>query len=441
MAGFGDVRVADRARWFVDRIAATGSLVLSRIGGDRAGEMAAQRLLASPHASVAAVIDTLSARAAQACAGREIVCAQDTTEINFKGRAAARAGLGPAGDGASPGFFVHPLVAIDAQSGALLGVGGAKIWTRAGEPAGPRRARAPQAKESIRWLEGARRAGEVFARARRISVVGDRESDIYHLFAHRPANVDLIVRAAQDRALEGGERLFGALADEPAAETAGVEVASRGPGKPARAARLEVRARRVAIRRPASLRAGDAPAAIEMTLVEAREIDPPEGARPVLWRIVASAERPAREIIALYRLRWRVEEVFRAMKSGLGLPDTQVRGAERLFLLTAFALGGAARVIMLVDARGGSSRPAADAVDPAFRPALAAISKKLEGRTQRQKNPHDPGSLAFVSWICARLGGWNCYYKPPGPKTMNTGWNALAQQLAGWALATECQNA
>jgi hypothetical protein len=35
-----------------------------------------------------------------------------------------------------------------------------------------------------------------------VVVVGDREGDIYSCFARRPAGVDLIVRAAQDRAIE-----------------------------------------------------------------------------------------------------------------------------------------------------------------------------------------------------------------------------------------------
>jgi hypothetical protein len=30
-------------------------------------------------------------------------------------------------------------------------------------------------------------------------------------------------------------------------------------------------------------------------------------------------------------------------------------------------------------------------------------------------------SLAWLAWIATRLGGWNCYYKPPGPKTMRAG--------------------
>ena len=97
------------------------------------------------------------------------------------------------------------------------------------------------------------------------------------------------------------------------------------------------------------------------------------------------------------------------------------------------------RTIQLVDARDGSARPATDVVDEALLVPLQRLSSKLEGKTARQKNPHPNGSLAFVAWVAARLGGWNCYYKPPGPKTMREGWNQLAARLEGYALAQQCQ--
>ena len=138
----------------------------------------------------------------------------------------------------------------------------------------------------------------------------------------------------------------------------------------------------------------------------------------------------------LYRLRWRIEQVFRAMKSdGLKLEETQVKDASRLFNLTAIALIAAARTIQLVDARDGSPRPASDVADEDVIAAAAVIGPTLEGNTARQKNPHPHRSLAWLSWIVARLGGWNCYYKPPGPKTMRTGWNQLAAIAIGYAAA------
>lgn len=72
--------------------------------------------------------------------------------------------------------------------------------------------------------------------------------------------------------------------------------------------------------------------------------------------------------------------------------------------------------------------------------AAAAISAILEGGSARQKNPHPQGSLAWLSWIAARLGGWNCYDKPPGPKTMARGLDRLRHRLEGFKLAQELNN-
>ena len=113
---------------------------------------------------------------------------------------------------------------------------------------------------------------------------------------------------------------------------------------------------------------------------------------------------------------------------------------EKLFKLAAMALGTAVRIIQLRDARDGSERPATDVIDAGQIEPAAMIGKTLEGRTQRQKNPHEKGSLAWLAWIVARLGGWNCYYKPPGPKTMARGWPQLTTMLKGVAIATKTQN-
>jgi hypothetical protein len=129
------------------------------------------------------------------------------------------------------------------------------------------------------------------------------------------------------------------------------------------------------------------------------------------------------------------QEVFRILKSdGLDIEDSQIETAGRLFKLAALGLVAAARIIQLVDARDGSSRPATDILDRDEIAAAAAICTPLEGNTQRQKNPHAEGSLAWLSWIAARLGGWNCYYKPPGPKTMARGLDRLINRIEGFKL-------
>src|SRR5215217_1416065 len=96
---FGDIRVAERAEWLINRVAATGSLVLRKIGETRAGEMAAHRFLSSPQVSVERSDETLAHRTAKQCAGRRILAVQYTSEVNFAVCEEKRRGFGPAGDG------------------------------------------------------------------------------------------------------------------------------------------------------------------------------------------------------------------------------------------------------------------------------------------------------------------------------------------------------
>lgn len=441
--GIGDVRVAARGDWLVERIVATGSLIVRKIGATRRGEMAVHRFLSSPYVSVNTIVETLGARTAEQCAGRRIVAIQDTSEINFAGRSARRRGLGPGGNGRDPGFFMHPVIAVDVDSKAVAGLVDAQIWTRDTVAAGGRGSRAFAEKESVRWLNGCETAAETLAGAASVTMIADRESDIYELFVGRPERLDLIVRSAQDRSMADGGLLFDALATAPELARRCIKVPPRGPGDAGREAELVIKAGPVRIARPSNRPASaQLPGEITLTMVEAIEIDPPSPKQAIVWRLLTTHDAgdagAAAEIIDLYRLRWRIEQVFRALKSdGMALEDSQLVDAERLFILATMGLAAAVRTIQLVDARDGSSRPLTDVIDASLSAPLAAISRSLEGNTERQKNPHPPDSLAFLAWVCARLGGWNCYYKPPGPKTMRSGWNQLAAMLQGYLLAEQ----
>lgn len=438
--GPGDVRTSARGAWLLDQIVSLGTVVLKDLGGDRAGEVAAHRYLSSPYVTSQGVLEALGSRTGEACAGRRVVAAQDTTEISFAGKSAGGRGLGPGGDGKSPGFFIHAVVAIDAQDEAVLGVAGARIWTRGAEPLTHRGKRPVEAKESRRWSEGAQIAADQLGAASQVVVVGDQEADIYSHFARRAPRVELLVRARHDRGLVEGGTLFERSAGWAAHTEGLVAVAPRGPGDKGRVAQVTIRSNRVEVARPAGAEAGD-PASLELGLVEVSEPNPPQGVKPLLWRLMTTlpveGAEAAREVVRLYRLRWRIEEVFRALKSdGLRLEETQVRDPVRVFRLAALALGAAARIIQLVDARDGGRRPMSDVLDPTFTQAAAALSRSREGGSERQKNPHTEGSLAWIAWVVARYGGWNCYGKPPGPKTMAKGWERFAATLAGFLIAT-----
>ena len=437
---FGDIRLDRRGEAVTQQIVATGSLVLRRFGGGRDGEVAAGRFLTSPKVTVEAIIDTHSARTQAAAQGRRIVAVQDTTEVNFSGRDRSRKGLGPGGDGKSLGFFVHAVVAVDWDSEDLVGVVDTHLWTRTPSPRKRRQTLPVEDKETMRWIGGMRRAAARLDGAARCVHVTDREGDFYPMFARVPEGDDVVIRARHDRKLAEGGALFAAADDWPDLSVAEITVPPRGPGDKPRTAKVAIRANRVRIEKPKGKVCTPDPEALDIGLVEVRELAPPASVKPVHWRLLTTLPVATRadteEVIRLYRLRWRIEQVFRALKSdGLALEETQVEEAGRLFKLAALGLVAAVRILQLVDARDGSRRPASDVIDPELIEPVAAIGKTLEGNTARQKNPHAHGTLAWLAWIAARLGGWNCYYKPPGPKTMAIGWRQLAAMVSGYVIA------
>jgi hypothetical protein len=439
---FGDVRLDRRGDVITEQIVASGSLVLRRFGGGRKGELAAARFLASAKVTPEAIIDLHATRTASAARGRRIVAIQDTTEVNFSGRDRSRKGLGPGGDGKSLGFFIHAAVAVDADSEQIVGVLDAQIWTRTTARRKRRQVLAVEEKESMRWIMAMKRAHLRLLRAaaKRIHIT-DREGDFYPLLARVPEGDDLVIRARHNRKMPAGGTLFEQTDAWPDLGISEIVVPPRGPGEKPRKARVGLRASRVRLAKPEGKVRTPDPDEIEIGLVEVREIAPPAGVKGVHWRLLTTlptaTREEAAEVVRLYRLRWRIEQVFRALKSdGLALEETQLEEAPRLFKLAALGLTAAVRILQLVDARDGSDRPASDVIDPALIEPVAAIGKTLEGKTERQKNPHAKGTLGWVSWITARLGGWNCYYKPPGPKTMAIGWRRLAAMISGFVIAT-----
>jgi hypothetical protein len=137
----------------------------------------------------------------QRVAGRHVVVVQDTSEL-ILGSRRSRQHYGLVAKGNAAGLLLHAALAVEAGTQALLGLVSMQVWNRGRTELAPRRKRATAAKESQRWIESTRQAGEVLAAAASITMVSDRESDFYELFVQRPQNVELVVRACQNRRIE-----------------------------------------------------------------------------------------------------------------------------------------------------------------------------------------------------------------------------------------------
>jgi hypothetical protein len=413
------------------RAARGGGVRVRSLGGTRAGEIRLTRFLRNPLVTPEKMTEAAAAATAGRCKGRDVLVIQDTTVVRSEG---------------GGGLYMHPGLAVDAEGGAILGLVHACFLSRQDGRAADRKKRPVEDKESQRWLDVAARAADVCATARSITVVADREADIFALFARRPPNVGLVIRAAHDRSLEEGERLFAALDARPVAGRATVSVPA-GPGRSARVAQVEARFMTASLKRPRNGLVENLPLALSVTLVEIRESDPPAGAVPLHWRLIATAPvSDAAEAFAVadtYRRRWVIEQLFRTLKTkGFDVEGMLVGQEAPLKNLLMATLIAAVTVQQLVHAREGEAgpgplQPLTDAFEPEDQPILEALCRELEGKTERQKNPHPAHSLAYAAWVCARLGGWTGYYGKPGPIVMFNGWRYFQGVKHGAALLAE----
>jgi hypothetical protein len=327
-------------------------------------------------------------------------------------------------------LLLHAALTLDANTGAVIGLLDVQVKNRFGERPKHRRARKTADKESQRWIDCTTRAAEVLSAARSVTGVSDRESDLYEHFTSRPSGMHLVVRACQNRRIKApynssASSLF-PFADSLPAQGRFITAIPAAPGRKARLAELEIRFSVVELCKP---RHGgrDLPDSILLTLVDVREMSKPDDSEPIHWRLltthpVTSFEQ-ARHIVDLYRLRWRIEDYFRILKTaGFSIEDADISDPRAMTNLVAAVAIAAVTIMQLVQARDGATgQSIADAFDRADQPLLEALSANLEGKTARQQNPHPKGSLAFAAWVIGRLGGWTGYYGKPGPLVMSRG--------------------
>jgi hypothetical protein len=289
-------------------------------------------------------------------------------------------------------------------------------------------------------------AKPVLAQAAQVTVVADRESDIYAAWAMLPsANFHLLTRVMHDRAVVGGGTLSDAAEAFSFVAMRSIDLLATAK-RAARQAVLSLRFGAVEVLRPDGPGAKGLPKSLRLTLVEVVERTLPKGAEPVHWRLLTThavtGQDAAWQIVDWYRRRWTIEQLFRLMKThGLQIEDSQLASADRLIKLAAIATKAAAVILQLVQARDGTSRePASNAFTEPELATLDGLNNKVEGKTALQKNPHARHSLAWAGWIIAKLGGWDGYpsSKPPGPITMRHGMQYFQTIAAGWALRDMC---
>jgi hypothetical protein len=285
-----------------------------------------------------------------------VLIAQDTTTLNYSAHPLTE-GLGPIGSRPKGviGLMLHDSMAFNLE-GTPLGLVDVQCWARDPKAYGKKHLRHElpiEEKESEKWLKALRKviAAKKHCPQTTLVSVGDREADIYELFAlavREGAGAQLLVRAEQDRLLADGQgHLWKQMAQAPLAGTQVLSVPRRANRAP-RVARLEVRFKEVRLKPPQRRRnLGE----LKIWAILAEEIDAPKGVDPLKWMLLTTVAlesfNDAAEKLLWYTRRWGIEVYHRTLKSGCQIEERQLGNADRLEACLAIDMVVAWRIFHL----------------------------------------------------------------------------------------------
>ncbi|WGG52071.1 IS4 family transposase [Rugamonas sp. DEMB1] len=412
----GDARLNKRARVMVEAFAAKPTASIPMACDGWTDMAAAYRFLDNDEVTWQGIMAPHWERTEQRMAGHRVVlCLQDTTELDFNGQKVR--GLGPLNYEARRGMYVHPTYAVTPQR-EPLGVCDAWMWAReARDAAGVRSGQS----ESARWIEGYQRVAEMASRVplSRLVYVADREGDMLGLMQcakELGTPADWLVRAKHNRCLPDGERLWErTCAGTPLGQIVFTMGARHGVKE--RKVRQELWATSV------ELHAGK-PGAVTVTCVIAREIDAPQGCKPVEWRLLTNRAAPTLEdvieLIDWYRARWEIEMFFNVLKNGCRVESMQLGSIDGIERALALYMVISWRIAHLM--RLGRTCPDLDA-------NLFFSPDEIHGAyllTNTKPAPDRTPTLNEVLRLVARLGGF-IGRKSDGEPGVKTIWLGLQE--------------
>ena len=417
---------------------------------DRAEQKAMYRFLDNENVTESELIDCCLEKTSSLCKGKHLLVLNDTTEINMQshvGRIQAGSGVGVVGNNKDIGFFAHLGLVVDVESYQAIGYSSMNLWHRSADK-GSKETRKYQSlpieeKESNKWIKCGSDSKEVLKEASMVTLVGDRESDIYELFIDAEKDgLHVLARNSINRRTIEGEKLHNLLDETAVCGEYKIDVSGDiRKQKKKREATLQLKFREVWIKKPKS-KNDNRPDQVRAFIVEAKEESKSNG---ICWRLLTthavSSFEDAVQMVEWYKMRWYIEEVFRLLKSkGYRIEDSQLESGWALRKLTIMLLHNILRVMQMLIAYGSSEEEDAGLCFTKEEiECLNKLNKRSEGKTEKLKNPYKESTLKWATWIIARLGGWSGYIsqRPPGPITLKNGLDKFKHVLMVWLMAKD----
>jgi len=451
-ARLGDARLEKRLVRIAEQLAANPALPFPRAMATDADLEGYYRFLRNPETTFDAVLEPHVRATVQRVACTEVVAVHDSTDFRYSGH---REGLGRL-KRAGHGFVAHFGLAVSTdEAHDPLGVLAVEPWAReltttnrlvkTGKLSYAESLKMP--KEQERWFRGVQATEAVVDDMCSLIHVMDSEADDYKLMARLVQHeLRWVIRQCySDRILANalpGQKTKDVIARRPVVAKREVTLSRRrkGPGakkrkrnreRSERQATLAIRAGQVQLRAPKYLSTHPPELAVNVVMVS--EVRPPKGAEPVDWVLVTTepidTEEQVLKVVDLYRARWRIEEFFKALKTGCAIERRQLESFDTLLTALAIFIPVAWHLLRLrAVARDKPTAP----------PQTVLTQLQMQVLRRAAKDPLPSKLTAQTALMAvARLGGHLRSNGPPGWQVLGRGYQDLLMLVAGYQLARE----
>jgi hypothetical protein len=452
-AMFGHAQLGDARR--TERLAATFNQLHRHPGGTLPEKLsspadlkALYRLCACravSHAALVAAMRTYTLARIAMHRGPVLVV-HDATELDYTTLASIRDQLGQIGRGNERGFICHNVLALDADTGEVLGLLDQILHCRDEVPDDETltELRNRPTRESLLWVKG---TAHLLGDPRLIDVADQGASTFEFLEHESHSGRRFVIRNGKTRKVRAGHDPIGPqhylkeyVQSLPELGRFTMDVqpqTGHNPRKRRREAEFALRGGPVLLLPPHAKYGhhGNDPLSLYVVLV--REVSPPRGEKAIEWLLLTN--EPVRNftnawrVTAWYERRWVVEEYHKALKTGCQIEELQFTAVERLApaiaLLSAVAL-------TLLNLRDVSRRP-----DARTRRATTLFAREYVEvlSVWRHRKLRSDLTIHEFSLALARLGGHQNRKQDsrPGWLVLWRGWMKLQLLLDGYLAAQQ----
>ena len=445
-----DKRLLNSGNSILNRLFANSIYSIRQLASSDSEAKAMYRFLQNDNVSEANIVKNMSSNCVSCVGNKSVLCIQDTSEINLynhKNRIKKDDYIGLNGTVGSLGFLIHPSFVLDSETLIPYGFSDVKIWNRTHEE--PKKDHSHQKKllpieekESYKWIESSQNTKKVLENASEIIIIQDREGDIYEQFCLVPdQRTHLLIRAKTNRILQGKQKLFEYLSNQPLQGTYTVDLeGDKRRNIKKRTATIEVRFSKVTLTGNQYTNK-NLPEKVTLYAIEAKEVGE-NIENPIHWRLLTTKKvedfATALLCIEWYTCRWIIEEVFRILKKeGFNIEASELSQGKAIRKLCLMMLETIIKLFIMQIAydREEEIEPRScftqEEID-----CLEIQIKQLEGKTEKLKNPYIRSDLKRYIWAIARLGGWKGYLseRKPGITTFWIGLQKFTAIMQGWIL-------